>query len=101
VCSQDAVPLAAGGSGSASSGGALLSWEPLWRHACVKHSWRGRYARVLALSAAGVATLDPSPGAGLAPTNTWRWGGEFGGAACGEARGEVRCSMCAWSQLSE
>ncbi len=82
---------------AAAAGAPLLGWEPaLWRHACVKHSWRGRYARVLSLSAAGVATLDPSPAAGLAPTNTWRWGGEFGGAACGEARGEVRaCVRCA------
>jgi DnaJ family protein C protein 13 len=63
------------------------SWEAVARHACVKASWRGRYARVLCVSAAGVATLDPAPTAGLAPTNTWRWAGEFGGAALGGAAG--------------
>ncbi len=68
------------------------SWAPLHRHAAVKHSWRGRYARVLAVSAAGLATLDPAPAAGLAPTNTWRWAGEFGGVALGETRGEARAA---------
>lgn len=29
------------------------------RYACTKHSWRGRYRRILVLTVGGLATLDP------------------------------------------
>ena len=84
-----APPPPPGAAGSGAAGAATLSWAPLWRHAVWKHSWRGRYARVLSFSEAGVATLDPSAPS-LPPTNTWRWAGEFGGVALGETRSEAR-----------
>ncbi len=55
---------------------------PLRNHAATKHSWRGRYVRLLAVCPLGVCTYDPET---RAVTNAWRFeGGEYGGVTLGE-----------------
>ena len=65
---------------SASNSGPPPLEEPeyLARYLVVKHSWRGRYKRILCISAAAIITLDPST---LAVTNSYDVGSDFEGAA--------------------
>ena len=35
-----------------------------------KHSWKGKYRRVLSLSKDGLSTHNPG---NMEPTNTWKW----------------------------
>lgn len=51
--------------------------EYLARYFVVKHSWRGRYKRILCISTAGIVTLDPNT---LAITNSYETGSNFDGA---------------------
>ncbi|KAK3028083.1 hypothetical protein RJ639_039374 [Escallonia herrerae] len=48
--------------------------EYLARYAVVKHSWRGRYKRILCISEAAIVTLDPST---LSVTNSYNVGNDF------------------------
>lgn len=48
------------------------------RYMVVKHSWRGRYKRILCLSSSRIVTLDPGT---LAVTNSYDVGSDFEGAA--------------------
>ncbi|KAL6906330.1 hypothetical protein ACP4OV_003931 [Aristida adscensionis] len=48
--------------------------EYLARYLVVKHSWRGRYRRILCIATSGVVTLDPAT---LALTNSYDAGSEF------------------------
>ncbi|CAH8327373.1 unnamed protein product [Eruca vesicaria subsp. sativa] len=50
--------------------------EYLARYFVVKHSWRGRYKRILCISTAGIVTLDPNT---LAITNSYDTGSNFDG----------------------
>ncbi|KAL5729405.1 DnaJ subfamily C grv2 [Ranunculus cassubicifolius] len=52
--------------------------EYLARYIVVKHSWRGRYKRILCLSNVAIITLDPST---LSVTNSYDVGSDFEGAA--------------------
>ncbi|XP_027333442.1 dnaJ homolog subfamily C GRV2 isoform X1 [Abrus precatorius] len=52
--------------------------EYLARYMVVKHSWRGRYKRILCISSVTVLTLDPST---LAVTNSYDVASDFEGAA--------------------
>ncbi|PRQ46516.1 putative DnaJ domain-containing protein [Rosa chinensis] len=52
--------------------------EYLARYLVVKHSWRGRYKRILCLSSASIVTLDPST---LAVTNSYVVASDFDTAA--------------------
>ena len=52
--------------------------EYLARYLVVKHSWRGRYKRILCISNATIITLDPST---LAVTNSYDVGSNFEAAA--------------------
>ncbi|XP_057415308.1 dnaJ homolog subfamily C GRV2 isoform X1 [Lotus japonicus] len=52
--------------------------EYLARYMVVKHSWRGRYKRILCISSVAVVTLDPST---LAVTNSYDVASDFEGAA--------------------
>lgn len=47
------------------------------RYLVVKHSWRGRYKRILCISSSKLITLDPST---LAVTNSYDVGSDFEGA---------------------
>uniref|UniRef100_A0A175YL21 J domain-containing protein n=1 Tax=Daucus carota subsp. sativus TaxID=79200 RepID=A0A175YL21_DAUCS len=75
-----------GGANVASSSGGNVSLnqpvleEPEYysRYMVVKHSWRGRYKRILCLSSSRIVTLDPST---LAVTNSYDVGGDYEGAA--------------------
>ncbi|KAK1696170.1 hypothetical protein QYE76_012867 [Lolium multiflorum] len=71
-----APPPAAGADASSSA----VTEEPeyLARYFVVKHSWRGRYRRILCIEASGVVTLDPGT---LAVTNSYDFGAEFDRAA--------------------
>ncbi|KAK7330189.1 hypothetical protein VNO77_24376 [Canavalia gladiata] len=51
--------------------------EYLARYMVVKHSWRGRYKRILCISSVAVVTLDPST---LAVTNSYDVASDFEGA---------------------
>ncbi|MQM03981.1 hypothetical protein Taro_036766 [Colocasia esculenta] len=64
-----APPLAAG---------AAEEPEYLARYLVVKHSWRGRYKRILCISHSAITTLDPST---LSVTNSYDVGSEYEGAA--------------------
>jgi DnaJ family protein C protein 13 len=72
-----APPPAAGADASSSS---AVTEEPeyLARYFVVKHSWRGRYRRILCIEASGVVTLDPGT---LAVTNSYDFGADFDRAA--------------------
>ncbi|KAL6984843.1 DnaJ subfamily C grv2 [Sarracenia purpurea var. burkii] len=52
--------------------------EYLARYVVVKHSWRGRYKRILCISNLSIITLDPST---LSVTNSYDVGNDFEGAA--------------------
>ncbi|KAL1208879.1 DnaJ -like protein subfamily C GRV2 [Cardamine amara subsp. amara] len=52
--------------------------EYLARYLVVKHSWRGRYKRILCISSGGIVTLDPNT---LVVTNSYDTGGNFDGAS--------------------
>lgn len=52
--------------------------EYLGRYMVVKHSWRGRYKRILCISNVAIVTLDPSS---LATTNYYDVANDFEGAA--------------------
>ncbi|CAJ1944370.1 unnamed protein product [Sphenostylis stenocarpa] len=52
--------------------------EYLARYMVVKHSWRGRYKRILCISSVSVLTLDPST---LSVTNSYDVATDFEGAA--------------------
>lgn len=52
--------------------------EYLARYLVVKHSWRGRYKRILCLSNVAIVTLDPST---LLVTNSYDVGTDFEGAS--------------------
>ncbi|XP_022144872.1 dnaJ homolog subfamily C GRV2 [Momordica charantia] len=52
--------------------------EYLGRYLVIKHSWRGRYKRILCISAASIITLDPST---LAVTNSYDVSSDYEGAA--------------------
>ncbi|CAA0821067.1 DnaJ homolog subfamily C GRV2 [Striga hermonthica] len=52
--------------------------EYLARYMVVKHSWRGRYKRILCISGYSIITLDPGT---LAVTNSYDVGCDFEGAA--------------------
>lgn len=64
---------------SVSRGNVAAAEEPeyLARYFVVKHSWRGRYKRILCISNAGIVTLDPNT---LAITNSYETGSNFDGA---------------------
>lgn len=51
--------------------------EYLARYLVIKHSWRGRYKRILCISAASIITLDPST---LAVTNSYDVANDYEGA---------------------
>ncbi|CAM0956063.1 unnamed protein product [Alopecurus aequalis] len=72
-----APPPAAGGADASSS---AVTEEPeyLARYFVVKHSWRGRYRRILCIEASGIVTLDPGT---LTVTNSYDFGAEFDRAA--------------------
>ncbi|XP_010533202.1 PREDICTED: dnaJ homolog subfamily C GRV2 [Tarenaya hassleriana] len=52
--------------------------EYLARYLVVKHSWRGRYKRILCISSAGIVTLDPNT---LSVTNSYEIASDFDGAS--------------------
>lgn len=52
--------------------------EYLARYLVIKHSWRGRYKRILCISGASIITLDPST---LAVTNSYDVASDYEGAA--------------------
>ncbi|KAJ7978844.1 DnaJ-like subfamily C GRV2 [Quillaja saponaria] len=52
--------------------------EYLARYMVVKHSWRGRYKRILCISSASIITLDPST---LSETNSYSVPNDYEGAA--------------------
>ncbi|XP_042055385.1 dnaJ homolog subfamily C GRV2-like [Salvia splendens] len=62
---------------SASSAAPPEEPEYLARYAVVKHSWRGRYKRILCISNLSIITLDPGT---LAVTNSYDVGSDFEGA---------------------
>lgn len=51
--------------------------EYLARYLVIKHSWRGRYKRILCVSSVSIVTLDPST---LAVTNSYDVATDFEGA---------------------
>ncbi|KAK8945096.1 hypothetical protein KSP39_PZI008112 [Platanthera zijinensis] len=59
--------------------------EYLSRYMVVKHSWRGRYKRILCISSSSIITLDPST---LAVTNSYDVYNDFEGAAPALGRGD-------------
>ncbi|KAL6642638.1 hypothetical protein ACP70R_020819 [Stipagrostis hirtigluma subsp. patula] len=63
----EAAPAAASAAGAEEP-------EYLARYLVVKHSWRGRYRRILCIATSGVVTLDPGT---LALTNSYDAGAEF------------------------
>lgn len=66
-------------SAAAASSNPPLVEEPEYyaRYLVVKHSWRGRYKRILCISSAKLITLDPGT---LAVTNSYDVGSDFEGA---------------------
>lgn len=69
-----------GKSDSPSSSHAVPSEEPEYsaRYLVVKHSWRGRYKRILCISGSTIITLDPNT---LSVTNAYDVEGDFESAA--------------------
>lgn len=59
--------------------------EYLARYMVVKHSWRGRYKRILCISSSAIITLDPST---LVVTNSYDVSSDFEGAAPVLGRGD-------------
>lgn len=76
----DHPPASSSSSSSSSSSAAHVAEEPeyLARYLVVKHSWRGRYKRILCLSNVGIITLDPST---LTVTNSYDVANDFEGAS--------------------
>ncbi|AEC07904.1 DNAJ heat shock N-terminal domain-containing protein [Arabidopsis thaliana] len=66
------------GAVASTTGGAVEEPEYLARYLVVKHSWRGRYKRILCISSGGIVTLDPNT---LAVTNSYDTGSNFDGAS--------------------
>lgn len=66
------------GTVASTTGGAVEEPEYLARYLVVKHSWRGRYKRILCISSGGIVTLDPNT---LAVTNSYDTGSNFDGAS--------------------
>lgn len=52
--------------------------EYIARYFVIKHSWRGRYKRILCISSSSIITLDPGT---LAVTNSYDVSSDFEGAA--------------------
>ncbi|KAH0456168.1 hypothetical protein IEQ34_014075 [Dendrobium chrysotoxum] len=67
--------------------GPVVPEEPeyLSRYMVVKHSWRGRYKRILCISNSAIITLDPST---LSVTNSYDVSNDFEGAAPALGRGD-------------
>ncbi|KAK6156515.1 hypothetical protein DH2020_010763 [Rehmannia glutinosa] len=67
-------------SSSSSSTPAAPPEEPEYvaRYMVIKHSWRGRYKRILCISSYSIITLDPNT---LSVTNSYDVGSDFEGAA--------------------
>jgi len=67
---SDHSPASPRASASATSAASIMSEEPeyLSRYMVVKHSWRGRYKRILCLNGTIIITLDPST---LSITNSY------------------------------
>ncbi|KAG0474761.1 hypothetical protein HPP92_014447 [Vanilla planifolia] len=59
--------------------------EYLARYMVVKHSWRGRYKRILCISTSAITTLDPAT---LAVTNSYDVLSDYEGAAPVLGRGD-------------
>jgi DnaJ homolog subfamily C member 13 len=59
---------------ASSAGAGAEEPEYLARYLIVKHSWRGRYRRILCIASSGVVTLDPAT---LNLTNSYNAGTEF------------------------
>ncbi|KAJ8765401.1 hypothetical protein K2173_012098 [Erythroxylum novogranatense] len=77
---------------SSSSGPTQPSEEPeyLARYLVVKHSWRGRYKRILCISSALIVTLDPNT---LSVTNSYDVETDFEGASPIIGRDESSCEF--------
>ncbi|KAG6536280.1 hypothetical protein ZIOFF_001331 [Zingiber officinale] len=81
---MEPAPLAA--QASAPSGpGVPEEPEYLARYLVIKHSWRGRYKRILCISSNAIITLDPTT---LAATNSYDAPEDFEGAAPVLGRGD-------------
>lgn len=63
---------------SASSAAPPEEPEYLARYMVIKHSWRGRYKRILCISTYTIITLDPGT---LSVTNSYDVGSDFEGAS--------------------
>ena len=53
------------------SAGAVPNVEAVTRYYTTKHSWRGKYKRMMAIGKLGVQTINPSS---WEVTNTWPYG---------------------------
>ncbi|RLN19119.1 hypothetical protein C2845_PM02G19270 [Panicum miliaceum] len=74
--SRHAAAEAATSAAASAAAPAVAAEEPeyLARYLVVKHSWRGRYRRILCIATSGVVTLDPTT---LNLTNSYDAGTEF------------------------
>jgi DnaJ homolog subfamily C member 13 len=74
--SRHAAAEAATSAAASAAAPAVVAEEPeyLARYLVVKHSWRGRYRRILCIATSGVVTLDPTT---LNLTNSYDAGTEF------------------------
>ncbi|KAF8728194.1 hypothetical protein HU200_018782 [Digitaria exilis] len=70
----EAATSAAASAAAPAPAGAPEEPEYLARYFVVKHSWRGRYRRILCIASSGVVTLDPTT---LNLTNSYDAGAEF------------------------
>ncbi|PKI66691.1 dnaJ homolog subfamily C GRV2 isoform X1 [Punica granatum] len=70
---------------SASNPAPIEEPEYLSRHMVIKHSWRGKYKRILCISSSAIVTLDPNS---LAVTNCYDVGSDFDGASPVPSRDE-------------
>ncbi|KAL4328983.1 dnaJ homolog subfamily C GRV2 isoform X1 [Arachis hypogaea] len=76
--SASAGVVAARSSSGSAAPAPLEEPEYLCRYMVVKHSWRGRYKRILCVSSVSIVTLDPSS---LSVTNSYDVATDFEGAA--------------------
>ncbi|KAL8152339.1 hypothetical protein V2J09_010099 [Rumex salicifolius] len=74
---SETTPTSSAPSPSSSSTHVQEEPEYLARYLVVKHSWRGRYKRILCLSGVSIITLDPSS---LVVTNSYDVSNDFEGA---------------------
>lgn len=83
---------AANSSSSSSSSSPPPQEEPeyLARYLVVKHSWRGRYKRILCISNVAIITLDPNT---LAVTNSYEVASDFEGATPIIGRDQNSCEF--------